>query len=461
MRGQVLLCNNFGAANLQRDSELVSLRGDGRRSVSICHLHPVESCIDMSTGGCCPVGSICGRAGKCNPASGVPGECPPSHFLCPASVGYGCCRSGMGCGTNQCFYTTPSTYTYTKTITSEDVAVTTTITTTSTPVTPGETAEAASATVLKVYPSAIEKTTPIVSGDKDGGGLTKAQLGGIVGGTVVLLVAIVVATILVVRHLKRVVKAVEGTGGTGSKGSKSRPNMQQAIKPTAGSDTDAGSGIPFLHSRNSSRQTAGSGTNSPTPYGNGSGGGNGWSSPAVNNGYHSVPTSGGERGNQNSMDSARTGYFDAAASQRSAPRRPSEQLAAGRRTSSDSQGTNATPPRQRSNTNETTSTGDVPGSSSALQELDAYPFLAELPAHPADPSRLRSGSGSSGLPPRPPSTHQRNRSGGSTHTRSDSAAGMGTPQLDVVAEMAEVHGYYGPATHVGQTAADYPMPRSP
>jgi hypothetical protein len=392
------------------------------------------------------VGLICERANKCNPASGTSLECPENFFLCPETLGFGCCANGMGCGKDQCFQKAPSTYTYTRTTTSDDVTITTTITTTSTPVTPGAGAELMS-TAYKIYPTAINKTMPIPSNGGDGGGLKKSQLGGIVGGAVAILVIIIVAAFFVIRQLRKVDRnrAAKEAGGPSSRGSRSRPNMKQVNQPNS-SDTDAASVVvPFLHhSRNSSQQTAESDAESPAPYHDAA-----LKNPAPNHGYQSVAT-GQERGHQNGVDSSQTDRFNSAASQRSIPRRPIEQSTpAGRRTSADSHRTNATSSRQRSNTNET-STSDVP---STVLELEASTVFVELPVNPpADPSR-------------PPLIHQRNRSGGSTHSRNDSLAGLGTPQLDVVSELAETQwyhgGYYGPATHAGQTGADYPVPKSP
>ena len=113
-----------------------------------------------------------------------------------------------------CYATLISTFVFTATFTTTDVenlphTVTSTITTASTPSVPTLVASntAPNGVVAKVTPTAtaIAKTSPIRTSTANG--LTKSQLGGIIGGAVALLAALILATFLIIRRLNKVVKA--------------------------------------------------------------------------------------------------------------------------------------------------------------------------------------------------------------------------------------------------------------
>lgn len=128
----------------------------------------------------------------------------------------GCCKSGMACGYgSECYSTAVKSFTFTQIITTTDVSsnkqtITTTITSATTPTVPGPTATLDSGIVAKVSSSpggTIPKTDPTTNdASKHSSGLTTVQLGGIIGGAVGLLLAIVIASCLIIRRLNKVIK---------------------------------------------------------------------------------------------------------------------------------------------------------------------------------------------------------------------------------------------------------------
>ncbi|KAK1967643.1 hypothetical protein LY78DRAFT_702097 [Colletotrichum sublineola] len=204
------------------------------------------ACDAVMGGGCCPEGYRCERGGNCVAASGVAysQSCPASYYLCPASLSYGCCRNGLGCAVSACYSTDPSTYTVTTTMTTTKDAthVMTTTLTATTVLTPSRptTAPTALATmdaqdpdqvVFKYYPSTVPKEQPLSSNTNDSDGLTSGQIAGIVAGGVGLLIIVLVAAWIIIRHLNKVVQAVETSNKGTSSGAQSRPSMYQ-FKPT-------------------------------------------------------------------------------------------------------------------------------------------------------------------------------------------------------------------------------------
>ncbi|CAH0045395.1 unnamed protein product [Clonostachys solani] len=187
-----------------------------------------ESCYATTRGGCCPDGYLCQTAGNCVPPSGSPYTlgCPASQYLCPSSLSYGCCPSGMGCAVNQCYSTVPVTKTSEMVITTTQSGRTSTYTTrslsVSTPVAPTRLGNGGGDAdgVMKYFPSALAKATPSAeasSSDNSGtGGLTKAQLAGIITGAVAFLVLVIVIAFVVIRHLNKVVAAVASSKSGGS-----------------------------------------------------------------------------------------------------------------------------------------------------------------------------------------------------------------------------------------------------
>lgn len=200
-------------------------------------------------GGCCPFNYVCGRNG-CTPSAGVYATetCGVSSYLCPASLGYGCCKNGMGCGISNCYSTEIVTLALTETTTTTEAGVaqtlTSTITTVITPQSPtGIATTGASGVVPKVTSSpeaAIAKTK--ASKPSSGGGLTTGQLGGIIGGAVLLLIIVLVATFFIIRRLNKVKGIVEASLSSFSTPRSRRTRPKTTVTP----DLDAMSIDPLI-----------------------------------------------------------------------------------------------------------------------------------------------------------------------------------------------------------------------
>lgn len=179
-------------------------------------------------------------------------DCSAGYFLCPASLDYGCCPDGMGCGVNQCFSTASSTQTIvsvrTTTASGEVERITTTITSIIAPTAPTRlpTPDEADfdANVLKYFPSEVEKQWPTETPDDNkggGGGLSTGALVGIVIGAVAFLIIVLVAAFIIIRHLNNVVKAV-GSRGSKTGSAASRPHVVMMDRQLADDDDDETSG---------------------------------------------------------------------------------------------------------------------------------------------------------------------------------------------------------------------------
>ena len=123
----------------------------------------------------------------------------------------------MACAHGYCYETEPATYPVSSTVTttnSDGDAVTTVITET-TVITPGPGSGTANPTITApiVVPSTVMKLPSIETNGSDsgGGGLTKAQLGGVIAGVLIVLVGIMVATFIIIRRLKQTERAVAAT----------------------------------------------------------------------------------------------------------------------------------------------------------------------------------------------------------------------------------------------------------
>lgn len=146
--------------------------------------------------------------------------CPTGYFLCPASMNYGCCSNGMGCGVSTCYSTSPSTTTTTYTTSSDGSAMTITKTSVVTPA--SQTADASSdggVAVPNFFPTTeakVEATSAASS--SGGGGLSKGAIGGIVAAVAALLIAVLAATFFILKRLRHTEQAVqshrETTSGT-------------------------------------------------------------------------------------------------------------------------------------------------------------------------------------------------------------------------------------------------------
>ncbi|KAK7421568.1 hypothetical protein QQZ08_009913 [Neonectria magnoliae] len=361
---------------------------------------------------------------------------------------------------NQCYSTKPVTVTTTMVITTtEDGSRTTYRTTAVTVKTPDEPTAVIDANddgdqyVLKYFPSSIPKESPSSSADGDegrSGGLSTGALAGIIAGSVAFLIVVLVAAFIIIRHLNKVVAAVSTPKR--SDASKSRPSMKE-FKPTD-SEIDAFSVDPLMvpprpsapgpESSNPSPYNLASpdySSNDPTPNGGATG-------------YQPVSTSAGNS-RHTSFDATvpSDDYFNANLgnarfSHQSAISAPT----VANRRSIDSHGMYAHV-RNYSNASDNSDGNGTPGwNQAAAMELEAQPYVPELPhspssvAFPREERRRSSGGSTASGTPRPPLATQRQRN------RSDS---FGQPGLGVVDE--EIYGFYGPPNYlVGQTDSHRP-----
>lgn len=161
----------------------------------------------------------------------------------------GCCKSGMACGYgSECYSTAVKSFTLTQVITTTDLnsnkqTITTTITSATTPTVPSPTATLDSGIVAKINPlpgGTVPKTVPTSDGSKHSG-LTTVQLGGIIGGAVGLLLAIVIAACLIIRKLNKTIKVTTDANSRSKVSSTGpqRPRPRQA-------DIDAMSVDPLM-----------------------------------------------------------------------------------------------------------------------------------------------------------------------------------------------------------------------
>ncbi|KAJ6439374.1 salicylate hydroxylase [Purpureocillium lavendulum] len=502
------------------------------------------ACQAVYGGGCCPDGYQCQRGANCVPPTGsaYTYNCPTGHFLCPASASYGCCPNGMGCAVNQCYSTAPTTMVNTMVITTsasggKKSVYTTTQTTVGTPDVPTALPTVVAGDgndeqkVLKYFPSVVAKTSP--TGDASGaggGGISGAQLGGIVAGVVAFVIILIVAGFLLFRRLRRKKKGGNKHDESGGAGSGGRHLAGEKGKPfqTADSDNDtmsvdplmmlpstASASPPYMHRPSPGLDSRVSG-NSPDPFGATSD----QTPTSYAGGIQSVGRGGGTGrpedsrhpswdSNSNNNNTITSGYFDAQYAQRNQRHQRLVSSEAGgvartvSRMTHDSRPTFFGHGRDVSDTSDASSSvayaetegrPSIGGTTPALlAELEAQPYIAELPPNspasvsiisssagvpsPVDPSlhhngehfryRQRSGSGGSGtsatsavsaatstttstLPGpggRPPLVHQRKRSEGRA----------GAERLGVVDEEM-IHGYHGPREFLaGQTGAENPL----
>ncbi|KAK6610926.1 hypothetical protein H4I96_02524 [Botrytis cinerea] len=188
---------------------------------SACGVSGYTACGIDAGGGCCPTGYSCEIDG-CSASPGVSYSetCGVNSYLCPASLNYGCCKNGMGCGLNNCYSTAVTTFTLTETLTTTDSdsrtqTLTSTLVTASTPASPSVAANTSKASAVpKLTPTAtaIAKVEATSGSATSGGattssGLTKPEIGGIIGGAAFILLVILIAAFCILRRLKKATKA--------------------------------------------------------------------------------------------------------------------------------------------------------------------------------------------------------------------------------------------------------------
>lgn len=403
------------------------------------------------------------------PPSGSPYTlgCPASHTLCPSSLSYGCCKSGMGCAVNQCYSTEAKTITTTRIITTtkngnpttyETIATTVKIPEAPTVLPTGGSSDDSGNNdqfVFKYFPSAVPKVSPTSAAEDDdggGSGLSTGALAGIIAGAVAFLIIVLLAAFIIIRHLNKVVATVSSSLQSNS--TKSRPPMRE-FKPTD-SEVDVFSVDPLMASprptvpRQDSAVDSQLGMGSPT-YSSGDPTPSGLAAGA----YQSMPESASNSRHTSFDVMSGISYFDGSGQ----PPRANQQsgiisTAAMNRMSNDSRGAYAHV-RHWSNASEGSEGREVGGWNSTPKELEAKIYMPELPhssstvASPHEEQGRTSASVSSpGAMARPPLVHQRKRS--DQQGRSDA--------LGILTE--EMHGFHGPSNHlVGQTVSHRPGTR--
>ncbi|TVY84862.1 hypothetical protein LSUE1_G001312 [Lachnellula suecica] len=239
--------------------------------VSACGKLGYVACGISDGGGCCPESYVCGQAG-CTPSAGVSyiETCGVNSYLCPASLNYGCCKSGMGCALSGCWSTSISSYTLVNTLTTTDasshtVTITTSVLTAITPTAPTATATSGPALLPKVTsaPTAIAKTAASGTPSSGGGGLTSAEIGGIIGGAVTFLVIILAIAFFILRRLNTAIKAASDartrTSSSGPRSGRSRPRETPDIDAMSVDPlmiTGSEAGTERHHSYQSSKNSA-------------------------------------------------------------------------------------------------------------------------------------------------------------------------------------------------------------
>ncbi|TVY40624.1 hypothetical protein LSUB1_G002439 [Lachnellula subtilissima] len=219
---------------------------------SACGKVGYTACDISDGGGCCPGGYVCGQAG-CSPSAGVSNTqtCGINSYLCPASLGYGCCKNGLGCALEGCWTTSATTWSTTETLTTTDasshsVTITTAIVTAVTPSAPAGSVVVESNLIPKVTstPTGIAKTD--ATGTSSSNGLSKAAIGGIIGGAVAFLVIILIVAFLILRRLNTAIKAASDGSRTRASSSVPRSAPSRPRNPRETPDIDAMSVDPLM-----------------------------------------------------------------------------------------------------------------------------------------------------------------------------------------------------------------------
>ncbi|TGO39609.1 hypothetical protein BHYA_0051g00500 [Botrytis hyacinthi] len=211
-------------------------------SASACGVSGYTACGIDAGGGCCPTGYSCAIDG-CSASPGVSYSqtCGVNSYLCPASLNYGCCKNGMGCGLSNCYSTAVTTFTLTETLTTTDSnshtqTFTSTLVTASTPASPSVPANTSKASAVpKLTPTAtaIPKVEATNGSTPTSSGLTKPEIGGIIGGAAFILLVILIAAFCILRRLKKATKAFkEAKTRSGSNVSRSHRHRPSYPSPS-------------------------------------------------------------------------------------------------------------------------------------------------------------------------------------------------------------------------------------
>lgn len=399
-------------------------------------------CGSDKPGLCCPTGNVCGQNNGCTPAVGetYSHDCPNNYYLCPSSLMYGCCMSGMGCASNGCYSTAPSTATVTSVVTTTDANgdATTSVMSRTMVITPAPATAVnldASGVVPKLIASTVPKISPVQTATASDSGLSPAAMGGIIGGVIAVVLVVIIAAFLIIRRLRHTEKVVEESK-QGSSGRRSTATHKQGFGPPTVSEVEVD---PLTQTTTSPRQSHLRAHSDPSvTYARGRSPSHSVelsserdAPPAWPGHYNPIPHADHDNTQYQNSD-AQGGPHDAA--------RFSQQSQGSYRMSYDSQG-NWRQGRW-SNVSEVSGSADGAHGSSELDAVDAS---------------AQRRSSSSARPPPGPLNRKYSGSGGEYHqrVRSDSSVpGTSTLPLGTVNEVAELHGYYGPQDRqTGQTDA--------
>ncbi|KAK9414540.1 hypothetical protein SUNI508_11113 [Seiridium unicorne] len=412
------------------------------RPTTACAKAGYYDCGSVRPGMCCPTSYVCRRDGDCVPPVGATSTatCPTNYYACASSLGGGCCLSGMGCNLVGCFSTAASTYTITTGVTTTDSAGNsiTSVSTYITIQTPSATATKTTADAVGGFFQSTVAKVPATETSSSSGGLNQAQLGGVIGGVVVIFLAVITAAFLVIRRLRQNAKLIEESKRGSSTANQTTVSYKpgEAVTATV-TEIDINEVDPLtqepkpnrpVHLRARSDSSVDGGFPSPAKS---SGLSSGRSTPPAWPGHYN-PVPNPDNGVRHaSLDSAPEGHYDPAG--RSQISRSSLN-----RSSYDSQTSNHPHGRHWSCASEVSGSAD---GAHGVSELEASIAAAA--------ARRRSSSGAS----RPAAAHIRRTSDPYQRGRSDSSAPVTAP-LGTLSEIHELHGYYGPVDgQVGQTAA--------
>ncbi|KAM3069560.1 hypothetical protein ACMFMG_005662 [Clarireedia jacksonii] len=146
----------------------------------------------------------------------------------------------MGCGLNNCYSTAVTTFTLTETLTttsdSQMQTITSTLVTASTPASPSvaaNTSKASAVPKITPTPTVIAKTKASVvsSSSSTSSGLTKAQIGGIIGGAGFILLVVIIAAFWILRRIQKVAAIEEKKVRSRSASTPSQPQGPAGTSP--------------------------------------------------------------------------------------------------------------------------------------------------------------------------------------------------------------------------------------
>jgi hypothetical protein len=206
----------------------------------------------ISTGGCCPSGTICDKVKGCIVPAGSTYslDCDTGSYMCPTSLGiYACCHSSLACGVGFCystsFPTVPVTITYTTTISNSITQTITTVVQTAYTESLAQalaTTAAALSTITQFTPSATAVAKAQASSDSSSG-LTQAELGGIIGAAVLVVLVVCVATFLIIRRLNAVARVAKAAASRKSGLSGSNTKSSNGPRPHGPTPSGGYSGL--------------------------------------------------------------------------------------------------------------------------------------------------------------------------------------------------------------------------